>query len=173
MLNRIRAWFAGWGLVGLSLLLVAGILGGTALYLSRLRAESIALNLTISELYALTFEEHLSQTFNAIDLTLTNVFDANQLPADSSDLSRQISAVLRHAPYLRSLSLVDATGRIVASSNARNLGLAVNFGDYLRRQARRRKCCASGVRGSGAISAMDIQWTSPTRRLLTASASFR
>lgn len=131
MLNRIRTWFAAWGIVGMSLLLVAGILGGTALYLSRLRAESIDLNLTISEMYAHTFEEHLSQTFNAIDLTLTNVFDADKFAADPAERSRQISAVLRHAPYLRSLSLMDARGRIVASSNEANLGLVINSGDFL------------------------------------------
>ncbi|HCY63956.1 MAG TPA: GGDEF domain-containing protein [Oxalobacteraceae bacterium] len=130
MLSRMRTWFAGWG-AGLSLLFVAGILGGTSLYLSRLRAESIDANLTISAMYAHAFEDYLGHSFNAIDLTLANGFDADQLPADPAEISRQMTAALRNAPYLRSLSLVDAQGRIVASSNAGNLGLAMNFDDFL------------------------------------------
>lgn len=95
----------------------------TAYTLWRLRTEAGESNLGMASMYARNFEEHLSQSFNVINLTLSKLAEAPN--------ERNLRKALDNAPYLRSLSLLDASGRIVASSEARNTGQHVARADFL------------------------------------------
>lgn len=97
---------------------------GTTYTLWRLRAEAINRQFESAAMYARAFEDHLSQSFNVIDLTLANV--ANDTPATAT-----LASALHHAPYLRSLSVVDKHGTIVASSDPPNVGVRIDRGDFL------------------------------------------
>ena len=74
-------------------------------------------------MYAHAFEDHLTHSLNVIDLTLANLGDDEQK-------SVNLAAALRYAPYLRSLSRLDAAGRIVASSDMRNRDKPIERNDF-------------------------------------------
>lgn len=95
----------------------------TTYTLWRLRAEAIERLFDTADMYARSFEAHLTQNLNVIGLTLDRLAD----DAGSDELAR----ALHNAPYLRSLSRLDGDGRIGASSNPRNLGVAVDRQDFL------------------------------------------
>ena len=105
-------------------------LGLTALLALRERAQAIELALDRAALHARTFEDHLSQSFNVIDLTLVNLAEHDHDEVDHALSPKDFTATLRQAPYLRSVALLDADGRIVASSNARNLGRLVALAGF-------------------------------------------
>lgn len=106
----------------LALVVVIGTIVGTVYTLWRLRAEAIDRHLEAASMYARAFEDHLTQSVKVIDLILVNAV------ANVGDEAREtvvLSAALHQAPYLRSLSLLDAQGAIVASSDSRNVGIRV------------------------------------------------
>ena len=77
-------------------------------------------------LFARVLEDHANRTFNGVELAMGAALDAARLHRQQgSDL--QLSPVLQQyiqtLPYLRSLSLLDAQGRVLASSSPGNLGL--------------------------------------------------
>ena len=96
----------------------------TGYILWHLRDVAIRRNFDVATIYARAFEVQLTQTLQLIDLTMGTA-------SDGAQLSAQFSQVLRHAPYLRSLSLLGPEGKIVASSNPHNLGVAVNHSNFL------------------------------------------
>lgn len=96
----------------------------TAYTLWRLRVEALDRQFSAASMYARTFEEHLTQSFNVIDLTLSHLGEDAARPA-------ALAAALRRAPYLRSLALLDGRGRIVASSEPRNLDVGIARDDFL------------------------------------------
>ncbi|MDD2991052.1 MAG: EAL domain-containing protein [Zoogloea sp.] len=73
---------------------------------------------------ARTFENHLTQSFNIID---TSLVQAASDKLGGTGLSR----LLRHAPYLRSISTLDATGRIHLTSDPRNKGVPLTADQFL------------------------------------------
>lgn len=101
----------------------AFVVMATAYTLWRLRSEAIERNFDMAGMYARNFEEHLSQSFNVINLTLTSVADEPSAAA--------LRKALGNAPYLRSLSLLDGNDRIVASSDPRNIGQHIARTDFL------------------------------------------
>ena len=98
-------------------------LGSTAYTLWRLHAETMNRIAASSDLYAQVFATQLAHTFNAVRLTL------EQLDPHATDSSLQLA--LLHAPYLRSLSRLDAQGMIVASSNPANVGTRIDLQTFL------------------------------------------
>ncbi len=104
-------------------------LATTAYSLWRSRVETVAQKLDTAALTVRALEDHLTQSFNAIDRTLVNATDVR----DASEISR----LLRHAPYLRSIGFVDGTDKINVSSFAGNIGTELARNDYLPKSADR------------------------------------
>ena len=79
--------------------------------------------------HARNFEELLTQTLNVIDITASTL-DPQLTPQeggmDAAVVERSLDAALRLKPYLRSLSILDSSGHIVASSEAKNIGVRVD-----------------------------------------------
>jgi hypothetical protein len=112
-------------------LFITAMLAITGYTLARSHAEAIANNLEISAMHTRSFETFLTQS-----LHLTEILATNAEPQDVDDEALRQSAqgfitTLRHRPSLRSMSLQDEHGRIVASSNPANVGLLVATQDYL------------------------------------------
>lgn len=112
----------------LTLFVTLGAVAATAYTLWRLRVEAINRHFDAAAMYAHALENHLTQSFNVIDLTLTNTLAASR---EDAPTGAALAAALRHAPYLRSLALLDGKGVIVASSDVRNLGVTIVRGDFL------------------------------------------
>lgn len=111
-----------YGFIGLMLCFVLGILISTVYTLHRLHEDSIETHFTFGAMYARTFEDHLTQSCNFIDKTLANRINGLMSGNLDGDLDTRFRLSLQNMPYLRSLSLVDSSGTIIASSNPLNIG---------------------------------------------------
>ncbi|MFY7867350.1 ATP-binding protein [Roseateles sp.] len=118
--RKMALW--GTGLLGLAMLLTA--LSFIWLeHKNHLRAET-----SNNDLFARTLESHISLTLNTAKLTLQGLArsaEAKPQPDSDAELSSRLSLPLASMPYVRSLSLLDAKGRVIASSNASNVGLLI------------------------------------------------
>ncbi len=120
-----------WILVGLQALLVLSVVGGAWSRLSTLRDETLAHHLRAAEAHARVFEDQMTQTFNLVNLTLQSLPDViDHPPSDVRSQARQLDSLLRRLLFLRSLSVANAQGEIVASSNPNNLGQVVDTQDF-------------------------------------------
>lgn len=100
------------------------VVAGTLYFLMRLREEVIASQMQMAELHARSLEDQLTQSLHVVDLSLSRV------PGEQID----VSAALRLAPYIRSLSVLDRRGRILSSSNPENSGIIVPTEDFFPEQ---------------------------------------
>jgi diguanylate cyclase (GGDEF)-like protein/PAS domain S-box-containing protein len=117
-------------LVGL-LMFVMTTLGGTAYTLWRLRDEALINGLQVAALKAYSFEDFLTQNFRISELAVDNITPAEEQTLALGRIDAAFSAILRHSPALRSASLLDENGQILASSNPANVGIVVATGRYL------------------------------------------
>ncbi|MBS0348724.1 MAG: EAL domain-containing protein [Proteobacteria bacterium] len=95
----------------------------TAYGLWRLRAERVDHQLEAAAMTARGFENHLTQSLNVIERSLVSLAVEGVGPAS-------LPQALRHAPYLRSVAVVDAQERIARSTDPRNLGIRVPRADF-------------------------------------------
>jgi diguanylate cyclase (GGDEF)-like protein/PAS domain S-box-containing protein len=102
--------------------LIAGCLGFFGYALARLRAQALESGLAMATTHARNFEEHLTQTLGVVDLVMANLEPGTKGVGAGADFGALARAALRPAPHLRSLSLVDASGRVIGSSSDANLG---------------------------------------------------
>lgn len=81
--------------------------------------------LSDAELHTRNLENYLTQSLRIIELSATNFELHLQPDFDQHDVGKRLIDAVRAAPFLRSLSIADANGRIVASSASANLGKRV------------------------------------------------
>jgi PAS domain S-box-containing protein len=116
--------------IAVMLLFIGGVLAVTAYSLWRFRAEVIDAGYKTAALHTRSFEDFLTQSIYVTELlAATAVPHGSQL--DRPALERAFDKLLRDAPFLRSVSLLDAQNRIVASSNPQNLGIQIATAGFL------------------------------------------
>jgi diguanylate cyclase (GGDEF)-like protein/PAS domain S-box-containing protein len=113
------------------LLFVVTTLGIASYSLWRLRADALANGLKVAELQAYGFEDFLTQNLRISELAVDNLMSGDGAIADPQRIQASFAATLRHSPFLRSMSLLDADGRILVSSNPANVGVVVDAASYL------------------------------------------
>ena len=111
--------------------LALGTVALTAQSVWRARTELLAAKFDAATQHARAFEDHLTQSFNVISLTLVNAAEIDPAHLAASQPPKEFIAALRQAPYLRSLALLDANDTVVASSNVRNLGRQIAQVDFM------------------------------------------
>ncbi len=111
-------------------LLLSSWLAAFGYMLWRLRSETLDNGLQTARMHVGNFAEHLTQVLQVVDLLAGGVEPRVDDPVDSAELGRRLTTALRPNPFLRSLSLLDASGRIIVSSNPDNLGVAVDRADF-------------------------------------------
>lgn len=99
----------------------------TGYVLWRSRVDAINKGLEIATIYAKTLEASLTQS-----LRISEAFVGHFASTDTSKESPERTAerfndALRHAPFLRSISELNAYGEIVNSSNQRNIGVSLKI----------------------------------------------
>jgi len=124
----LRRHAATLGFAALMLVLAAVVAAATAYHLVHLRSVELQRLGDAAAHHARVFESHLSHSLNVVDLTLGNLADGDVPGSDPAARSAHLRLALRHAPYLRSLSILDPDGRVVASSEPANLGLQPALG---------------------------------------------
>jgi len=113
-------------LAALLLMLLFGWLAALGGFLWKSRNDALDNARQTAEIHARNFEEHLTQTLQIVD------FSAHGLNAPSpvEPLTPRLLDLLRPSPSLRSLSVLDEQGRVVASTDAANLGMWVDLASY-------------------------------------------
>ena len=113
------------------LLFVCGVLAVTSYTLWRLRTDAISNGLEISAMHTRGFEDFLTQNLHVTELVSANVMHRSDRRQDLRAIESSFSTTLQHAPFLRSMSLLDENGRIFASSNPANIGAQVTTQGFL------------------------------------------
>ena len=112
-------------------LFVGSVLAISAYSLWRLRSDALTSGLDLAAMHAQRIEDVLTQSLHVTELIAANVAAHENYQSDLPHLGSDFATTLRRLPFLRSLSLAGDDGRIVASSNAANVGLVVSTEDYL------------------------------------------
>lgn len=79
----------------------------------------------LAELYADSFGQVIDNSLQASDWVLASVSTHAADALDSSQLAPLYQQSLIRAPFIRSLSVLDGSGTIIASSNLANLGVVI------------------------------------------------
>jgi PAS domain S-box-containing protein len=103
---------------------IAGSFMAAGFIVLRLRQEALSGANEVAAMHSRAFEDHLTLSLQAVDITIKGI------AAGAATGNTVLFDILRNAPHLRSVSLLDASGRIVASSNPANVGLAVGTAAY-------------------------------------------
>ncbi|WP_284616412.1 sensor histidine kinase [Aquabacterium humicola] len=135
----LRSRYVPWTVAVLALLLLAA----AASFVAYQRRGFERAALERAELYARVVEDHANRTFDATELTLQALAQAIDggagastdthgaaVPVDVARVTGLLADALRGQPFLRSLSLVDAQGRVLASSQPENLGHTLPLRDW-------------------------------------------
>lgn len=103
----------------------------TAFTVLRLRTDGISAGLDVSALHSRSFEALITQNLHVVGLIAVDVLSGTIESAGHRSVATQFASILSRAPYLRSISLVDTAGRIVASSNPDNVDLTIETARFL------------------------------------------
>jgi len=118
-------------LIGLQVVLIVAVLVGSLSHVLRLRQNALDSHLADARSHARVFEEQLTQTLTLADLSLQAMPELLDAPVlDEPEISRQLERMLRRLLFLRSLSIANEDGRILASSNPDNIGRQIDSSDF-------------------------------------------
>lgn len=110
---------------------VASVAGGTFYTLGRLHAEAVANKQAMTALHARAIEDHLTESLAILDMALAHLLPVEEGQASPRELASRLDATLAITPALRSVSLLDESGRIFASTDPTNVGVRVDGSDFL------------------------------------------
>mgnify|MGYP001773263432 CR=1 FL=1 len=111
------------------LLLASGWLAAFGITLWRLHTKAIDDGFTTARMHARHFEDYLTKTLQVIELSVGNLPPGQNL-RNSEALTTHLTGLLHPSPFLRSLSILTLDGQVIASSDARNLGLVIDLQDF-------------------------------------------
>lgn len=114
-----------------TLLFLAAMSGLTGYASWRLYDSAISNGLEISEMHTRSFEDFVTQNLRIIELAAINSVPQENGPISPKDIEVAFVKTLQRTPVMRSLSLLDEQGVIIASSNPRNIGLSIVTAPYL------------------------------------------
>jgi two-component system sensor histidine kinase/response regulator len=116
-------------LVAVCALCGIGIVAGTLLLLARDRQDDLHAEDARGRLLASVLESHVSRTLSSVDNGLKAISQVLLLPSGKSgvgpggvDVQALLDTIVSSSTYLRSVSVLDASGRVVGSSNRQNIG---------------------------------------------------
>jgi signal transduction histidine kinase len=112
---------------------IASVLVGVGYSSYRERQAQLSFQLQFAQSSALVVEDQITQTFQLVEtmfLTLPELFDSPLYKTNPAELTRLLSRLQNGQPALRSLSLVSASGHVLASTNPANVDLLLSLDDY-------------------------------------------
>ncbi|BCU07950.1 cache domain-containing protein [Allochromatium tepidum] len=107
-------------------LLASGWLAAFGITLWRLHDKATADGFAAARMHARHFEDYLTKTLQVIDLSVGNLPPGEDLMDDRA-LATHLTGLLRPSSFLRSLSILMPDGRVIASSDVRNLGREIDL----------------------------------------------
>lgn len=111
-------------------LLITGWLGAYAFTLWQLRQAALDNGMETAATHARNFEKHLTQTLEMIELAALGLAPGQSTDSISTRFGEQMNDALRKTPYLRSLSLIDEQGKVLASTSPNNVGSVLTLRSF-------------------------------------------
>ncbi len=99
--------------------------------LKDLRQEAMDTHRRIAELYAYTFEEHFSQMLHHLNFSIDRLMQLSVSQKEVASLSPLLHSLCENVPYIRSFSISDETGKIIASSLSNNIDRSIDLHTFL------------------------------------------
>ena len=112
-------------------LFIVSMLSITGYTLWRLQGDALRNGLDKAALYTRNTEDFLTQSLRVTELAAAQALPSDNAALDLPAMARSFTTTLQHAPFLRSISLLDAQSRIITSSNPANVGMIVATHNYL------------------------------------------
>lgn len=128
---RRRRRLADLGFFALLGLIVLLTWAGLTYHSSRLQEQLRETRQQIAQRDVRHLNAYLGQLLQNIDLSLKSLLDAGHQVYSPAAWTTQLDYALRNAPYLRSISVIDNSGRVIASTAADNVGMVPDLTDYL------------------------------------------
>jgi len=128
--TELSAWLSTQAvarLAGLLALVAVALAAGFAWYEQRELHER---ELQTNQLLARVLEDHANRSFNTLDITLGTLVESLRFKARQQDpigFGPALAQAQQGLPLLRSLSVLDAQGRVLASSDASNVDLLIDL----------------------------------------------
>ena len=119
-----------WAFFAALALFIVAVLSLTAYTLWLLRSDAIKSGLAISAIFTRSFEDHLTQSLRVSELAGVNAASSEKGQLNLRQMETNFVFILRNSPFLRSVSLLDESNLIIASSNSANLGITVSTKDF-------------------------------------------
>jgi PAS domain S-box-containing protein len=122
-------WLLGASL-GVALLVLAAALG----FMAYERQELDENTTEQGDLFARVLDDHTNRTFNAVELAMGSALEATRMQREQGvdlQLSPMLQQSVQALPFLRSISLLDARGWVLASSAAANVGVQMRLPELL------------------------------------------
>ena len=133
MARRFPAASARWrgvtSVLAVVLLLLAWVLA-LVFTLWTQRSDALRSTMDMAVLHTRHLEANLTQSFQSIEQVALSVDVSDGQALRSHSATETLSNLVRPVPYLRSLSVLDARGVVVASTNPENLFLSVDLSDF-------------------------------------------
>ncbi len=131
------------------LLFVGGMVALASFTLWRLHNDAVNNGLEISAMHTRGFEDFLTQSLHVTELVAANAGEQVSHARELKLIERGFVNTLSHAPFLRSMSMLDERGRIVASSNPANVGKVLEVQSFLPIAAAEQQILRIGTPWSG------------------------
>jgi diguanylate cyclase (GGDEF)-like protein/PAS domain S-box-containing protein len=107
-------------------MMLATLIGLTGYALWLLRADTLANGLDTAALLTRSIEDYVTRSLQVTELAGANALPPAQMLGQWLQIGQAFDQTLRHAPHLRSISLQDEEGVILASSNPANIGRIIS-----------------------------------------------
>lgn len=131
-MRQIRRSYSRLTYVFLAMFIVSVLFGvGYSSYQER--NTQLAFQLQRAQSGALVVEDQITQTFQLVEtmfLTLPELTEVPLSKIDPAEITRLLVRLQNGQPALRSLSLLDETGQVRASTNPANVNLVVTLSDF-------------------------------------------
>ncbi len=114
-----------------SLFFVCVTLMLTTYTLWRLRSEAMLNGVETAAMHSRRFEDFITQSLHVTSLIGANTLGQVAQIKDLGETPDSFQRILRHAPFLRSISVLDDRGVIVSSSNSANLAIEFKLDQFL------------------------------------------
>ena len=124
-------WLSSSSVAWVGALLAGVVVALTAAFLLHYQAALETSEVQSAKLYARVLQDHAERTFNTIDIAMATLADGINAQARSprtAPVSDDLSRAVNGLPFLRSLSLMNDEGRVIASSSLANEGLVIDLG---------------------------------------------
>ncbi|MEH6651666.1 MAG: EAL domain-containing protein [Motiliproteus sp.] len=113
------------------LLLLGSLIAGGGYTLWRLHSGSLDAAAERSTMHARSFESYLTQNLLVVEMLASGIHANHTGTLNPLSIQNEFISVLKHAPFLRSISLLDQDSIIIASSSPTNIGLSINTQSHI------------------------------------------